>query len=76
MVITCVDCEKDAVEEENELISFPIVGGVELCAVVPVMRCSECKFAWFDFRAEEIKDEIVRRYYDQQKAMETPVRRS
>lgn len=62
--MNCLECEKDAVEEEVEGITFPYIGGIEFYAVVPVMRCSECKFAWTDYRAEEIQEEIVRRYND------------
>jgi hypothetical protein len=73
--MTCPDCGKGPVSESYEGISFPIVNGVELYAVVPVMFCMGCAFSWTDYRAEEIRDETVRIYNDKQKAMETPIRR-
>ncbi len=72
----CFECDGDTVEERVELISFEYIGGVEFTAMVPVMRCQECKFGWTDYRTEEIKDRIVKEYNDQRQTMETSIRRS
>ena len=60
--MNCLECDKDSIGEHEEQISFPIIGGIELSVVVPVLRCQKCKFGWTDYRAEEIRDAAVERY--------------
>ncbi len=56
----CPACDSENVTEGNEVQTFQFGVGVDtptlVTVTVPVGRCADCKFAWTDDRAEEIRD--------------------
>lgn len=63
--VACPNCGSSLVDERDEVDSFAYGVGEPVATItvtIPVMHCRECKEAWTDYRAEEIRDSATLPY--------------